>query len=124
VAPITTVVHDVPVRAIRSISGVVLFRPEPSVNQAGNVVNPDVQLVPISGVQLTAGGVSAETADDGSFLLRDLPAGELTLSVVPKKALPPGLNAPSGKIKLPREPIAVENVSIVVSNPDLLPLLK
>jgi hypothetical protein len=107
VAPVTTIAMDIPVRAIRSISGVVSFK------QA-----------PIAGVQITAGAVTASTAADGTFMLRDLPAGELTLNVVAKNPLPAGLNAPTGKIKLPREPIAVENVSIVISNPDLLPFLK
>jgi len=124
VAPVSTVVFDVPVRAIRSISGVVLFKPVPSINQAGVVVNDDMQPMPISGVRLTAGGMTVATGADGTFMFRDLPAGEVTLSVIPKAELPPGMNAPSGKIKMPREPIAVENVSILVSNPDLLPLLK
>lgn len=52
--------------------------------------------------------------------MRDLPAGELTLTLVPTRPLPPGMAVPAGRMRLPREPIQVENATIVLSNPELL----
>ena len=53
-------------------------------------------------------------------MVRNLPAGELFLNVIPARQLPEGLNAPAGKVKFPREPIHVEDATIVISNPELL----
>jgi hypothetical protein len=63
------------------------------------------------------------TSSDGSFIVRDLPAGPLTLSTMSARPLPPDLAAPSGTINLSAEPIQVENVTIVISNPALLQYL-
>jgi hypothetical protein len=55
--------------------------------------------------------------------LRDLPAGELIVTLVPEKELPPGMKVPSGQVKMPAEPIQVQGATIVISNPDLAPYL-
>jgi hypothetical protein len=77
------------------------------------------ELQPLEGVQLKIGNTIAITAVDGSFVLRNLPAGELFLNVIPTRQLPEGMNAPAGKVKFPREPIHVEEATIVISNPEL-----
>jgi hypothetical protein len=81
-------------------------------------------LKPLAGVQLAIGGVAAFTDAEGSFILRDLPAGDLMLRVVPARILPVGLEAPSGTVKLSREPVQLDNVTIVISNPELLEYLQ
>ena len=65
------------------------------------------------------GETIAVTAVDGSFVIRNLPAGELFLNIIPNRPLPEGLTAPAGKFKFPREPIHVEEATIVISNPEL-----
>jgi len=79
--------------------------------------------VPLAGVQITAGYGTAKTDENGSFLLRDLPAGELTVTLVPVKELPAGMKVPLGQVKMPAEPIQVQGATIVISNPDLAPYL-
>jgi len=139
VEPTATVVQDMPVQALRSISGHVYFKP----NARGScVVSPAGQnglnsngtgnspcgksgagsgtLQPLAGIQLTVDHSAAITSADGGFVVRNLPAGELTVTVVPAGPLPPGLAVPTGKIKLSREPVQVENATIVISNPELL----
>jgi hypothetical protein len=69
------------------------------------------------------GNTSVTTGTDGSFIVRDLPAGPLTLSTMPSRPLPPDLSGPSGKINLSADPIQIENVTIVISNPVLLQYL-
>jgi hypothetical protein len=83
----------------------------------------DFNLVPIAGVQITAGHGIAKTDESGNFLLRDLPAGELTVTLVPVEDLPPGMKVPVGQVKMPPEPIQVQGATIVISNPDLTPYL-
>jgi hypothetical protein len=83
----------------------------------------DYNLVPLAGVQITAGAGMVKTDENGNFLLRDLPAGELTVTLVPQKELPEGLKVPSGLVKMPAEPIQVQGATIVISNPDLAPYL-
>jgi hypothetical protein len=83
----------------------------------------DFNLVPIAGVQITAGHGIAKTDENGNFLLRDLPAGELTVTLVPVKDLPEGMKVPVGQVKMPPEPIQVQGATIVISNPDLTPYL-
>jgi hypothetical protein len=75
--------------------------------------------VPLAGVQLTAGHTTAITDGEGRFLLRDLPAGEFTLSVVPNRPLPENLKAPSGTVRLTKEPQQIQGASIVISSPEL-----
>jgi hypothetical protein len=108
VAPVTTLVHDIPIRAIRSISGHVYYSDSSK---------------PLAGVQLQIGQTVVTTDADGSFVLRNLPSGPTMLSTVAARPLPVGLATPAGKTTLPREPIQVTNVTIVISNPELLPYL-
>jgi hypothetical protein len=68
---------------------------------------------------LRIGDSTATTGSDGSFVVRNLPGGELPFSIVPYRNLPEGLTAPTGKVKMPREPIQIEDATIVISNPDL-----
>jgi hypothetical protein len=83
----------------------------------------DFNLVPIAGVQITAGHGVARTDENGNFLLRDLPAGELTVTLVPVKDLPEGMKVPVGQVKMPADPIQVQGATIVIGNPDLAPYL-
>jgi hypothetical protein len=83
----------------------------------------DYNLMPLAGVQITAGYGIAKTDENGSFLLRELPAGDLTVTLVPVKELPVGMRVPLGQVKMPAEPIQVQGATIVISNPDLAPYL-
>lgn len=89
----------------------------------GAATTGDYNLVPLAGVQITAGYGIAKTDENGSFLLRDLPAGDLTVTLVPVKELPAGMKVPLGQVKMPAEPIQVQGATIVISNPDLAPYL-
>jgi hypothetical protein len=77
----------------------------------------------MAGVQITAGFGVAKTDENGNFLLRDLPAGDLTVTLVPVKELPAGMKMPAGQVKMPPEPIQVQGATIVISNPELSPYL-
>lgn len=121
VAPVSTVVQDVPVRALRSIAGRVLLNV--FAKSAGQPNESDYNLVPMAGVQLTAGYGIVKTDENGNFLLRDLPAGDLTITLVPIKPLLPGMTVPSGVVHMPPQPIQVEGATIVIANPDLAPFL-
>jgi len=161
VPPVSTVVQDIPARALRSISGRVFLKvlvesnaqpadpgklkikgvPQSGVRTQrggqgshvgaqgpggqgqGQGGGADYNLVPMAGIQLSAGYGVAITNENGNFLLRDLPAGDLTITVVPVKALPPDMKVPSGVVHMPPEPIEVQGATIVISNPDLVPYL-
>ncbi|HEY2362108.1 MAG TPA: SdrD B-like domain-containing protein [Candidatus Angelobacter sp.] len=164
VTPVSTVVENIPARAMRSIAGRVFVKvlaestaqpadsgklkiggmPAGSVRsqrggQAGGRVGqqsgrfqqgtsgPNIageyNLVALGGVQITAGHAVVKTDALGNFLLRDLPAGDLIVTLVPIKELPPGMKVPAGQVKLPPEPIQVQGATIVISNPDLAPYL-
>ncbi|HEV2349675.1 MAG TPA: SdrD B-like domain-containing protein [Terriglobia bacterium] len=139
VAPTSTIIQDVPLQALRSIAGHVYFKlvggsilktsahgksaagpvgPRPGPTPDDSNGNPILQ--PLPGVQIQIGDARTTTDSQGSFILRNLPAGELTLSIIPVAPLPPGLAAPQGKVRMPRDPIQVENATIVISNPELL----
>ena len=90
---------------------------------SGAAAGGDYNLVPLAGVQITAGYGIARTDENGNFLLRDLPAGDLTVTLIPTKELPSGMKVPAGQIKMPAEPIQVQGATIVISNPDLMPYL-
>jgi hypothetical protein len=90
---------------------------------SGASTGGDYNLVPLAGVEITAGFGVAKTDENGNFLLRDLPAGDLTVTLVATKPLPEGMKVPSGQVKMPAEPIQVQGASIVISNPDLTPYL-
>lgn len=119
-ASATAVVH-LPVSALRSISGRVFFRAPARGDRAGT---PDgTALVPLAGIRVTASGITAVTDNEGRFLLRQLAAGDLVVSVTPVAPLPDGLTAPSGKLRLPTDPIQVIDATIVIDNPRLVEFL-
>jgi SdrD B-like domain len=161
VSPVSNVLQDVPVRALRSIAGRVFLRVsmDPSappadpgklkvtgvpsgaaqpqggkrVGQAGGQAGGapqtpaasagEYKLVPMADIQMTAGYGIAKTDAYGNFLLRDLPAGDLTITLVPLRPLPEGMKVPSGSVHMPGEPIQIQGATIVISNPDLVPYL-
>jgi hypothetical protein len=167
VSPISSVIQDIPVRALRSIAGRVFLKvptdpgaqtdEAPNVKiggipqagkrggqaagklgQAGGQVShsgqqgaggqgsgngTDYNLVPMAGIQLHAGGSTAISDENGNFLLRDLPAGELPVTIMPLKPMPPGMQVPSGMVRMPAEPIQVQGATIVISDPALVPYL-
>jgi hypothetical protein len=132
------VTQDLPVRALRSIAGKVFLRiTMPTALPSGHtakqsgkakpgdsgVAAEETKLVPLADAQITAGYGIAKTDKDGNFLLRNLPAGNLTITLVPLKPLPEGVQLPTGSVKMPAEPIQVEGATIVISNPELVPYL-
>ncbi len=134
ISPVSTVIQDVPVRALRSIAGHVYLKTpkdSPAAAAPGTVVpqgngpwqGSDYVLVPMPGIHLHAGNSNAVSDEQGNFLLRDLPAGDLTIQVVPVKTMPKGVQVPSGTVHLPAEPIQVQGATIVIGNPDLVPYL-
>lgn len=164
VAPVSTVVENIPARAMRSIAGRVFVKvlSEPAAQPADNgklkiggmppgsvrsqrggqaggragqqsgrfqqgtsgpTIAGEYNLVALAGVQITAGHTVVKTDALGNFLLRDLPAGDLTVTLVPIKELPAGMKVPVGQVKLPPEPIQVQGATIVISNPELAPYL-
>ncbi|HEX7959181.1 MAG TPA: SdrD B-like domain-containing protein, partial [Terriglobales bacterium] len=130
VGPTQTVVADIPVRALRSVSGRVLFRAKPSAepttnSRAKNAIQParEVDPIPLSGVILAIGNITARTDADGSFVLRELPGGPLVLTLVPQSGIPDSVKLPSWPITLPHEPFKAEGINITISNPDLVQYL-
>lgn len=116
VTPVSTVVQNIPVRALRSISGTVYLKTAPeNGNESGRV--------PMADVQITAGYGVVKTDANGNFILRDLPAGDLTIRLVPVKPLPEEMKIPSGTVHMPAEPVQVQGAAIVISNPELVPYL-
>lgn len=107
IEPASTVVQDMPLRALRTISGKILFGQ-----------------TPLAGVRVAAAQTIATSDSGGNFLLRNLPAGRLTVRVLADGALPDGVRLPSGEIELPREPAHIENATIVISNAELLKYLQ
>lgn len=140
VSPISTVVQDIPMRALRSISGRVLLKSPtngigdsttsklhgnaglPALKSPANV-NQEFALLPLGGVQIIAGPSTATTDNDGNFLLRNLPAGDLKVTIRPVKDVPDGIDIPSGQVKLPPEPVQIQGATIVITNTELLPYL-
>jgi hypothetical protein len=90
---------------------------------SGPTIAGEYNLVALGGVQITAGNTVVKTDALGNFLLRDLPAGDLTVTLVPIKELPAGMKVPAGQVKMPPEPIQVQGATIVISNPELAPYL-
>jgi len=143
VKPTATVVQDVPVRALRSIAGRVYLKlpPPATVGHEGKVAVkvPGGQehqlgqngtsgegkpvLVPLAGVQLTADHNVVTTDTEGRFILRNLPAGDLLVTLLPVRPLPPGMQVPAGTVPMPKGPIQIDNAVIVITNPALLQYL-
>jgi len=124
-------------RALRSISGRVLLRVQDDLTASSALkqkreapgrteparANEQQEMVPVAGVQVTAGPSSATTDKEGKFLLRNLPAGDLNVSIKPVRSVPQGINIPTGSVKLPVEPVQIQGATIVVTNAELLPYL-
>lgn len=140
VNPVSTTVLDIPTRALRSIAGSVLLRVPAGVSASApstsslrpakaaktvgpSEAEPQYTFVPMPGVLITAGHGAVKTDENGNFLLRNLPAGPLSVTLVPVKALPGSLQVPSGSVQMPAEPIQVQGATIVISNPELVPYL-
>ena len=83
----------------------------------------EYNLVPLAGIQISAGSTAATSDKNGVFLLRDLPAGDVGIAVVPIKTPPESMKVPTGTVHMPPEPIEVQGATIVISNPDLVPYL-
>jgi len=137
VSPVSTVVKEIPMRALRSISGRVLLRlPAELASTSASTArlkrpqavsdhpqNEEQEMMPVVGVQVTAGPSTATTDKDGNFLLRNLPAGDLKVSIRPVRTVPNGINIPTGSVTLPPEPVQIQGATIVVTNTDLVPYL-
>lgn len=117
VTPVSTVLEDIPIRALRSIAGKVFLQ------VASDTPGGKPQLVPMADVKITAGYGIATTDSSGEFLLRDLPAGDLTVTLVPEETPPTEIKIPTGQVRMPPEPIQVQGATIVISNPELVKYL-
>ena len=129
VAPTSTVVRDIGLRALRSVSGYVYLRRErkvtPAAHHPGQKTSapnpaegspPEYVLEPMPGIQVRIGDKQAETNEQGLFLIRDLPAGDLLMTLVARAPLPPGAHLPSGTFRMPKEPTQVRDIKVVVTN--------
>ena len=108
VAALATVVQDIPVRALRSIAGRVLLR------ASGD------SLRPLEGVTVSAGAITSVTDQDGRFALRGLPAGDVSIRVIPIRDMPQRLHAPFGIVKLSTAPTQIDSANIIITNPELV----
>ena len=142
VEPTSTIVKDIPLRALRSIAGHVYFKAgggnilktsatgKSAAGNTGTVGGAGTNgaagtssLQPVAGVRIAIGQATTTTDAEGGFILRNLPAGNLELNLIPLIPPPPGLDMPRGRVRMPRDPIQVENATIVISNPELLKYL-
>ncbi|HEX7794469.1 MAG TPA: SdrD B-like domain-containing protein [Vicinamibacterales bacterium] len=120
--PSSTLTVSLPVYALRSIEGHVYVRMANNGERAGRA-DVEKALRPLKGVKVAAHGTIVQTDDTGRFVLRDLPAGDLFVSVVPNGVIPPDLHPPVGRLRMPMEPTQVENATIIIDNPRLLEYL-
>lgn len=131
--PTSTVVRDLPLRALRSISGRVYLKagignPAPPdrrahlkrATQSDIAASKSADLKPVAGVRIAAGESSAITDAEGRFVLRQLPAGDIEVRLVAATDLPSGMTTPSGHVQMPRDPVLAEGAAIVITNPELL----
>jgi len=105
---------DVPLRALRSVSGRVVLIPSPAPGQAGEPAP-----LPLAGVVVVAGPREAVTDEGGYFILRDLPAGEMSVTLRTPVPLPDGAVPPTGLMRMPFEPTQVNDAVIVIRSADL-----
>ena len=133
---------DMPMRALRLPSGTVYLKLDqpaeasaasnaasadsasaqaPSVAAAAGAAAP--KLIPLAGVQIAAGHSAATTDANGRFVLRDLPAGDLMVTLVAIQPMPPELHLPAATVRLPMDSIQINNAEIVITSPQLLPYL-
>jgi len=121
-----SVYREIPLKAMRSVAGHVLLRQavkESADTPADAPKRPAFAVAPIAGVRIVAGDVFAISDEDGSFLLRGLPAGEVSITVEPSDSVPPEIKIPSWKLQMPREPIEMRDVNIVIQTPELAKLI-
>jgi hypothetical protein len=121
-APSATRVVSLPVRALRSIEGHVYLRTSQLRGESGDTRSSS-GLIPLEGITVSAHGVLAVTDRQGRFLLRDLPGGEMVVSLLPARSVPGDLQLPTGRLRMPAQPIQVENATIVIDNPRLMEYL-
>jgi SdrD B-like protein len=107
VDPLATAILDIPVRALRSISGRVVF-------------NREGRLEPLEGVVITAGDATSTTDADGHFTFRALPAGALEVRVMPVRPVPERLHLPFGVLRMKMDPARVENANVIITNRELI----
>jgi hypothetical protein len=110
VAASSTATVSLPVRALRSIAGRVYLR----------AAGPGTGPIPLRGVKVTAHTAVAVTDDEGRFILRNLPAGEVVVSLIPIAPLPPELAPPAGRLRMPNGPVQVDTAMIVIDNASLV----
>jgi hypothetical protein len=130
-AQAASIYREIPLRALRSVSGRVLRREDhtvqPAAARSGKSGLPEGNqaptMRPVAGVHVLAGGVLAISDDNGDFLLRGLPAGEIEVTLQPMGEVPTGLTLPSGKLQLPAEPVEKRDLVVMISNPELVRLL-
>jgi hypothetical protein len=107
---------------LRSIEGHVYWRTTSDGDKGHQPDAPPV-LRPLKGIKVMAHGVMVATDENGRFVLRDLPAGDLFVSVVPSSPVPADVRMPAGRLRMPVEPTQIENATIVIDNPRLLEYL-
>lgn len=141
VVPTATVIQDVPVQALRSISGHVLMKPNganggklkiPGIvngapadgnhnnSQNGNHDQNNQQLIPLAGVKIAVDHTTVTTDQEGAFVLRNLPAGDVFFQILAAHPVPEGVKLPAWKVQLPRDPILIQGATITISNPDVV----
>jgi hypothetical protein len=120
---VTTPVDPVPpAHALRSIEGHVYVRSAGD-GERGDQADGRKVLRPLAGLKVMAHGNVVVTDEAGRFVLRDLPAGELFVSVVPTGSVPSDVKVPVGRLRMPMEPTQIDNATIVIDNPRLLEYL-
>jgi len=140
-APTATVIQDVPVQALRSISGHVLMKRSganggklkiPGIvngasangnhndNHNGNSAPSNEQPVPLAGVRIAVDHTTVTTDQDGAFVLRNLPAGDVFFRILAAHPVPEGVKLPAWEVQLPRDPIFIQGATITISNPDVV----
>src|SRR5947207_13929020 len=80
--------------------------------------------MPLPGVKIAAGDKMAVTDEKGNFVLRDLPAGPVTLRLVPLAEPPAEVKLPTWNLNLPQTPFDAEGIKINLTNGQLLTYLQ
>lgn len=132
VDPVSTVVHDVALRALRSMSGHIYYKQpspasaNPSAGQAPGTTAQEPSMQPVPGVRVRVANEIVITDESGAFLARNLPAGEISVQVLTAtdEAVPAGVRLPSGRVRLSKEPVQLNNVRIVITDPEVLRVVR
>jgi hypothetical protein len=141
VAPTSTVVQDVPVQALRSITGRLLMKPSganggrlsiPGIvsgalangahngHPNGDHDQANAELVPLAGVRILVDRTTVTTDQDGAFVLRNLPAGDVFFQILAAHPVPGGVKLPAWKVHLPRDPMFIQGATVTISNPEVI----